>query len=334
MSILLLEGFDDGLWTDRVTGLITGNVGSSYGLHGDGARVGDVPGEKFTVGVPTGEKFVIGFAFKIVTQGPVNARLVYFNAAFNTMLQYDSGRLHLHCSGSATSDIDWYSDVGSVAVGDWHYVEIELEHGSASDGSLKWWLDGNELNSTTTHDYTIALDSTMQVGGDSSSDIDDAYIDDLYVCDATGSVNDTALGPIEIVDLYPSGNGNTSGLTGSDGNSTDNYLLVDENPPSSTDYVGSDTEGDKDTYAMGDLTDTPVVVGVVAALYAAKTDTGAKWMRPVLRTSSTDYNGDSEALSESYALHEHAWDQDPNTSATWLYGAVNGMEVGQEVRDS
>ena len=332
MAILLMEGFDDGLWGERVSGMSSGNVGASYGLHGNGARVGDTPAEEMIVNVPNTEKYYIGFAFKIVASAVANSFVVKFSGA--SWLRYDSGVLTLHVTGIATADIDWTT---SITIGTWYYLEVELEHGATSDGTVTWWKDGGLLDTTSTHDYSIALDSTVLFGGSGTNDVDDMYIDDLVVGDSNGTENTTAVGPVEVTVQLPDGNGNTSGLTGSDGNSTDNHLLVDNNaaaPPATTEYVGSGTEGDKDTYTMGDLSATPTVVAVAVSLYAAKTDTGTKYMRPVVRSGTTDYVGTSVALGETYALVEEVWDQDPDTSATWLYGGVNSMQVGQEVRDS
>ena len=51
---------------------------------------------------------------------------------------------------------------------------------------------------------------------------------------------------------------------GSDGNSVDNYQLVDEYPYNTTDYVGSLTTGAKDTYDFANLVKTGNVIAVSA----------------------------------------------------------------------
>jgi len=334
MSILLLEGFDDNLWTIRTGGsLVAGGVSGSYGLHGNGVRLGNTTTYNLTVGTPTVTKFTIGFALKVVDSD--NTIIVKFGTVVK--LEYDSAssRLKLGYQDSSFTWHYYYTTNGSVGVGDWHYVEIEILSVQSSSGTLQWWLDGTQIDDETGLTYQTAVDGSANFGG--SGTIDDFYIDDLYVVDATGGVNDSALGPIEVEVLLPSGNGNSSVMVGSDGNSTDNYLLVDNNataPPATTEYVESDTEGDKDTYAMDDLDTTGTVKGMVVSMYAIKTDTGAKYLRPIVRTSSTDYAGDSKGLAESYSLHEHVWDENPNTASAWTYGEINGMEVGQEVRDS
>lgn len=338
MSIVFLEGFDDGLWESRIGGTVTStDVSSSYGLHGNGCRTGDISGRYLEVGILPDTLYTLGFAFNIIDADSSARRLVTFNLSFtgNLFIEYASGTNSLRLFiDDNTGDIDINTPNGSVSTGEWHYMEIQMKADQSSAGSYKWWLDGTLIGSDTGMDYVQSAGTQVRISGNGFGDINDLYVDDIYVTDGTGSANTGELGPIEVVTLLPDGNGNSTVMVGSDGNSTDNYLLVDENPPNETDYVGSDTEGDKDTYAMGDLTGTPVVAGVVASYYAEKTDTGAKYMRPVTRTASTDYVGDSEGLAEGYTLHEHTWDENPNTTSAWTYGEVNGAEFGVEVRDS
>jgi hypothetical protein len=73
------------------------------------------------------------------------------------------------------------------------------------------------------------------------------------------------------------GNGDFSQLVGSDADSTNNYLLVNEaGAPVTTSYVESDTVGQRDFYAMGDI--DPVQrhrAGVQVSAYCNNPDGGA-----------------------------------------------------------
>jgi hypothetical protein len=110
---------------------------------------------------------------------------------------------------------------------------------------------------------------------------------------------------------------------------------VDGSDPNTDEFVGSATEGEKDTYSMSDLSSTTeAIIGVITEAISAKSDSGTKFMRPVIRTSSTDYNGTSEALSETYVMQTTVWDENPNTTNPWTGSEVDSIEVGAEVRDS
>lgn len=162
--------------------------------------------------------------------------------------------------------------------------------------------------------------------GSSSATYD---LDDLYICDANGGVNDTFLGDVRVAALLPNGNGNSSQHTGSDGNSTDNYLLVDETPfNSDTDYVESSTAGHIDTYAMANLPSTATSIKAIQqVIVARKTDAGARSARIVLRHSSTNYESADIALTDTYAIWTQIRDQDPS-AASWTESNVNALEHG------
>ena len=91
--------------------------------------------------------------------------------------------------------------------------------------------------------------------------------DDVYLMAGTG---DEFLGDCTVATLLPTGNGFVNQFVGSDGNSTDNYLLVDEQPPSSTDYVGSATTGQQDLYTLTNLTGSGTVLAVAPTIYAVR----------------------------------------------------------------
>lgn len=222
---------------------------------------------------------------------------------------------------------------GSFSVETWYEVFIEKRYGSG--GFLKVWINGSLDLHISGLNMTAVATIDMKLAGTGSSDVDQAQYMDAVMGDGSGSPSSGFPLSVEAHTLLPDGNGNTSGLTGSDADQTDNYALVDEDPPSTADYVGSGTEGDKDTYAMSNLASTTEAIhGVIVENLTTKTDAGAKYMRAVVRTASTDYVGASKALAETWGMQFESWDKNPNTTNDWTGTEVNGIEVGPEVRDS
>lgn len=338
MTSLKLESWDDSLWDVRGNPYGPPLVSATYGQNGNGMALGDGVngGSSWTWGHNGTDEFYMGFAINIQSEHTGTVAIFGLNYTYSRFLWAGgSNQFQLYVRGSATADINWYSS--PVSEDEWHYLEFRLKSGTSSNGTVGFWMDGTLINQTTTHDFYQAMGSTVGFGGTTSSYVNTMWMDNFYFY----YVNDTdftpgPLGPIEVVSLVPNGNGNSSDLVGSDGNSTDNYLLVDEDPPDEgTTYVGGATEGDHDTYAMENLTGTPTVVGAVATMVGAKTASGPKFLRHKCRSNSVDYNGDSIGLATDYSmLAEYAWEHDPNTSAAWTYTAINSAEFGAEVRDS
>lgn len=217
----------------------------------------------------------------------------------------------------------------------WHYVEFKAKIDD-STGTYEVKLDGTSVISGTGADTRNGGNATADrvrlgasVAGNAALT---ESIDDFYICDDQGSTNNNFLGDVRIECLFPNGNGNSSQLVGSDSNSTDNYLLVDESTPNSdTDYVESSTVSDKDTYAMSNLTSTAgTVYGIQIMPFARKTDAGTRSIKSVTRLSGTEEDSADKALSTGYTYLMDIRETKPGGGA-WSVSDINSMEVGVKV---
>jgi hypothetical protein len=221
---------------------------------------------------------------------------------------------------------------GTLTSDTWCYVEARVTVAD-SGGTVKVRLNGagsNAIDFTgdTKNGGTATNIDAVSLGSGAST----AYVDDWYVADTAGSVNNDFLGDVRVYTLAPNGNGNSSQMTGSDGNSTDNYALVDEQPYSASDYVGSATTGHKDTYAMTDLPGTvTTVLGVQEVAVVAKSDAGAATIKQVVRSGGADYATSAVTLGTSYATLVNLRESDPATATAWTPSGVNSAEAGVEV---
>lgn len=178
-----------------------------------------------------------------------------------------------------------------------------------------------------TNDTIDAVSIMGSTGGGGNN-----HISDIYICNDSGVENNDFLGDVAVRTLSPNGNGNSSQLTGSDGNQTDNYLLVDEKPFNTTDYTYSSTSGHKDTYGMADLpAAASTVFGVQVNASMRKDDAGLGQARYVLRSGGTDYVGSTETLTTTATTYVGLYEQDPATTSAWTVSGVNSAEAGMEV---
>jgi hypothetical protein len=341
MALLLMEGFDDGLASTRNV-VANGTIDAAYGRSGKGMLVGDATNTYVRNDVnalSSDMTITVGCDVNIQSIG---GGYVMWNwdvsaSYWDVIVRFDSANNRFYVTDKTGST---YAANNTAYLDTWYYLEFQWLS-SDTVGTIELRQDGATVASATGRDtrYVASQRKTrFDIGGTQSVDVDAMWVDNLYYLDSTGTSNNDFLGICEVQTILPSGNGTTNTMTGSDENQVDNYLLVDNNasaPPVTTEYVESATEGHKDTYAMGDLTGTPTVYGVAAAAYAQKDASGAKFLRNVVRSGTTDYAGTSLALSDNtYSLVEETWDQDPDTSTAWTASGVNAMEAGQEVRDS
>jgi hypothetical protein len=216
----------------------------------------------------------------------------------------------------------------------WTYLELKVTISDAA-GAYELRKDGVDIlsgsgvdtkASTTTADaYIVILAS-----GNSMA----FYFADVYICDDAGATNNNFLGPCRVDALYPNGNGNSSQWVGQDGNSTDNYLLVDEtSPDSDTTYVESGTTSNKDTYAFSDISHTPSsIYGVQVTAHARADEAGSRIIGVVTRSAAADYNASTtHALGFNYEHHSTVLETDPATAAAWTKTNLNAAEFGMRV---
>jgi len=342
MTLLSVEAFDDGLHTYRNggNGLTGGNWTTTYGKDGTrGFRSGENSYIRNAGGThfPNNSNATVVIGAWVQFKGS-NTDFLWFRDTVSTAshLEVDyigtDGHLDFIC-GSGT----FSSSAGTIPTDQWCFVEVKLTV-NATTGSFDCWVDGSSIMSQTNKD-TYGAGNTytnwFQLGH-ASAFTGNIWWDSYYFLNAAGSApfNDK-LGVVRIHQDLPTGNGNSSVLVGSDGNSTNNYQQVDDLPASESTYNGSSTQGDKDTYAFGSLPSTSSsILGVVVSTLTEKNDVGAKFGRIVNRSGSTDYAGTTYELSQGYSLDWELLETDPDTASAWTESGYNAAEHGWEVRDS
>ena len=284
--------------------------------------------------------WIIGFAFKVdenhfATTGPSRLPLLQFLDSDRdemTTLYVAAGNVNVVTGGVlSTAKIDF----GTVALFTrvWHYVEMRITFDTSSSGAVEVRVDGETvLSGTGVTAPTLTLEEfpTTLIFGSSNFGLR-VLVDDLYVCDSAGSVNNSFLGDIGIRRLDPDGDGTTNDFTPLGGGA--NYVEVDEDDPDAdTTYVESSTLTDKDLYTMDDAASTPTAINALQVVVTNKSgDGGAKSGRNRLRSNVTEVVGSDYSLESTYVPEQSIHETDPNTGSAWTEAGVNAAEVGMEV---
>lgn len=329
-------------WSATGTGYTTGRFAGSQCVRTGGAAI------QMSFACPTNnddDEVIIGMALKVGTGAQVNAihfqdgaaapmltlranaditgtRLLSLSRGGNTNLNTVSGTL----VDTSTSGIQ--NDV-------WAYVEMRVAY-----------LAGNLMNCQVRVDGVQVLNAVNIPGGPAvrkvpivsfvASLTPSMFIGDVYVLGEWGTKNTTYLGDTEVKFHALSGDGMTSNMNGSDGNKVNNYLLVDEVPANTSDYVGHATSGTKDHYAVANHVDTAdkVIYGVMPIGAAFKSDSGAASLRLIMRENGEafDHASATKVLSTTLTglslgpIEEMASGAVP--TAAW----VDGLQIGVEVQ--
>jgi hypothetical protein len=284
-------------------------------------------------GVPSMTHIIVGFCWKHET-APNDARFFELGISSFIALQLFRGTGGSIYAKRNASTIIGTSTPGWLFANVETYVEVRVKM-STTVGEVEVRLNGNPtpvLNLTNVNTGSTDLDNILLLGEPTGARDFSAW----YFIEKDATAPNDFLGHVRYGVLTMTGNGANSDMVGSDSNSTDNYLLVDDpalSHDSDTTYVQSPTVGDKDTYAVSDLP-TPAlsIIGVGTVVIARKTDAGSRAIKTVVRSGGADYQGtDEHFLSTSYAAYRSMFLQDPDGPATWDETAVNAIEAGVEV---
>lgn len=270
---------------------------------------------------------ILGAAFKFGSLGS-GTTLVQFADAGTIQIDFRSatgtGQLYTVTRNGtllATSTIN-------MLTGQWYYIEFKVTIGSGTAGSVVTRINGvTDINLTGVNTQFTANPTTNGLVFPNPSF--QVVIDDLYVLNTSGSVNNTFLGECRIVTTLPSADSATNLQWGATPGPT-HYSAVNDNPPNDdTNYVSSATAGQLDTYKYSVSTTGPIVA-LQNVLCARKDDVGTRTIAAEYRSSggSNYTGGNSFSPASSYLMYRQIYETDPATGSAWALAAVTGGEFG------
>lgn len=225
--------------------------------------------------------------------------------------------------------------VVATAPGNWAdaWGRVEVYYNFSDTGQIIIRENGVEIiNYTGDTKVSGSLIATMRLAY--SAGTNQILIDDVAVNDTSGGTNNSWCGDGHIVMLVPNGNGASSQWTGSDGNSTDNYLLVDDPgsavPDNDSTYVAASTSSLTDDYAVTDFS-IPGGANVqnVWAVGVLRKDSGTTPDVYVgVISNATQSLSSAITPTTVYAVYRSPYlPTDPDTGLAWDQSGINAAKV-------
>lgn len=274
----------------------------------------------------------IGVACHIAATSTVNCTIISFldSGTQQATLGFNGTTGQFFVARGAASGTILNTGTTVFATGAFHFIEVKAQINSSigANGFLVYVNGALEITVTTAADTNSTANNycnAIQLGGTTAAP--NQYFDDMYISDSGLYLTNP-----RIVTLYPNGNGNSSDFTGSDGNSTDNYALVNSTLYQTTTYTQSSTVNHRDLYTIGNLPYTPDTIhAVTVCSLLARDASGARSAKTTLRQNSVNYDGTAIVLSETATYYSTVYTTDPNTTAAWTLSGVNAIEAGVKV---
>lgn len=197
-------------------------------------------------------------------------------------------------------------------------------NGDAAETVTEWTITGVDTRGSIETDET-SWDAISFLGWRVSTG---TVLDDIYICDGSGTQNNDFLGNTAVEAITPNGAGNSTQLTPSAGS---NYQNVDEDGPNDGDttYNTADANGEIDLYAMTDIAEPGPVLGVQVQAEVRVTSGNPRKVRlPVRHGTTTSEGSDLTIAGDDYGGRHRIVEQNPDTSLKWTNGDITGIEVG------
>jgi hypothetical protein len=212
----------------------------------------------------------------------------------------------------------------------WKYVEAKIVVGTGTSGSVQIKVDGVTK-------LTLTGVNTSNTGGDTvynwfNTDATSQYrIDDMYLCDSSGSVNNNFLGPQTVIGLLPAGDTASADWTPLSG--TDHYQQVNEAAADGdAGYVEDGTSGHMDLFRYHQLSALDAIAGIQINTICRQTDaTPLALKTPVKSGGITSEEASQSIGGTSYGCRTRVLEIDPGTSAAWTQAGLNAAEIGVKV---
>jgi hypothetical protein len=231
---------------------------------------------------------------------------------------------------------------GTLLSNTWHYIEWKFViHNTA--GSYTVRIDDTQVLNGTSLDTQGTGGGAGTIGEQAhylafqgadglGTGVDAEFLfDDIYMLDSTGSINNDFRGAnTRVVLHFPDEDGVTNAWTPQTG--TDHFEMVNEVPPSSTDYNDGGTINNVDEYRFPTVTQT-TIYGVKIESHV-RTDAGGRerTFRHRARNGASTNNGAAIPVTGDDIVNE-IFEVDPDTSAAWTASGLNVTEFGVEVTD-
>lgn len=337
MPIVFLDGMEDNSsWTNN-GGVQIVPARNGKGVHMD--RDGYIYYHGVTADLST---MTVGFAYRPL-EFLVGTNVIFSIIGYGV---YSSGNISNQPQIYFTQGIDGSISVrnfisgiigttaaAALSLGTWSFLEVQAKcHLNAGTCIIR--VNNTQVLSlsnirTIDDTYCAAGFNGLQLGD--VGDANEAMYDDLYIA---GGDNEAFYGDLVIETLYPSGNGAVNEWRGNDGNTVDNYLLVNEvGTPSGSGYVRTSINDQRDIYQLSNLATLAAgIVGVDHSVHIGRDSDTPAQMRMLSRGNSDTATEPLTVNTGSHTQH-FALATNPETGSAWTVAEVNALQTGIQYVD-
>jgi len=341
MSLLWIDGFET--YTTSAGTNITTILGARYTTSGTitsaassygGLCVTSAPNAYLqTPALTTNATLAAGFRFMgtaVVGMGAASIVQFYDGSTLGFDVQWNpySQELSVYRGGTLLGT----TSGAGITTGVWYHIDVQVLC-SATVGTVTVQVAGVTVLALTGQNTKAGSDSFHNMVRFCLGNWGLAtYFDAVYVLDGNGTVNNSILGPCNIVAaLLPAGDSSVQWSTSA---GTTHYSLVDEVPPDGDmTWVSSATSGQLDLFTYtSPAYPSATILGIQLTTTCRVTDANTFGLYAVVYSGSENDGTPQTISSTTYADYRRIVETDPNTGAAWTIAGLSAAKFGVKVQ--
>ena len=221
--------------------------------------------------------------------------------------------------------------VASAPARGWHYIELQVTQGT-SNGILSVRINGIMA-------IQMTAQNTIQGGGQLLTAFVGAVpgqncpltidVDDFYIADTSGTINNTFLGDVRVDALQAQADGSLNQWTASPVGTAAWEAVSDEDEVTA---INAPNVGLRQSFDVEPLPviATPAIYGVQLTMLARKTDAGLGKVKGLVVSGAQSAVSTDIILQEQLAWQSTLFERNPNGNVQWTEAAFNTAEFGVE----
>ena len=221
--------------------------------------------------------------------------------------------------------------VASAPARGWHYIELQVTQGT-SNGILSVRINGILA-------IQMTAQNTIQGGGQLLTAFVGAVpgqncpltidVDDFYIADTSGTINNTFLGDVRVDALQAQADGSLNQWTASPVGTAAWEAVSDEDEATA---ISAPNVGLRQSFDVEPLPvmATPAIYGVQLTMLARKTDAGLGKVKGLVVSGAQSAVSTDIILQEQLAWQSTLFERNPNGNVQWTEAAFNAAEFGVE----
>lgn len=224
----------------------------------------------------------------------------------------------------------------NIERGTWHYYEMKA-YCHETEGTVEVRINSCPVIKLENINTKIGSNNYFTrggIGGDEEiQSVRWSNLDDFYVCDGSGNVNNDFLEAPTVAHLFPDGDDSVNFATTGNGDYETHFEQVNtRHAHPDTDYIEDDNTGNRDIFTYDNLTSNFTNIYGAIGWTASESINSSVTYKMVCSSNGTEELSANITPSSGNQTNKFILEENPDTSNAWTLPTINAMKFGLEIQ--